>query len=184
MLLCMILMAAALSACAGKTDDKKQGTKTAGTKKDESKEERTAKGESEKGMTAPDFEVTLLSGKTVKLSDYRGKRVLLNFWATWCGPCVQEMPAFQRLSEDYPDDVVILAVNCGESKEEVESFVQKNGYTFPIALDENLEASNLYPATSIPLTLIVDEEGDIVYSSYGASDADTMYAHYKEELGL
>ncbi|MFR7442293.1 MAG: peroxiredoxin family protein [Sellimonas intestinalis] len=57
----------------GKTDDKKQGTKTAGTKKDESKEERTAKGESEKGMTAPDFEVTLLSGKTVKLSDYRGK---------------------------------------------------------------------------------------------------------------
>ena len=173
MLLCMILMAAALSACAGKTDDKKQGTKTAGTKKDESKEERTAKGESEKGMTAPDFEVTLLSGKTVKLSDYRGKRVLLNFWATWCGPCVQEMPAFQRLSEDYPDDVVILAVNCGESKEEV-----------PIALDENLEASNLYPATSIPLTLIVDEEGDIVYSSYGASDADTMYAHYKEELGL
>ena len=73
----------------------------------------------------------------------------------------------QRLSEDYPDDVVILAVNCGESKEEVENLYRRMVITFPIALDENLEASNLYPATSIPLTLIVDEEGDIVYSSYG-----------------
>ena len=183
MLLCMILMAAALLPVRGKRMTR---SRYKNSRHEKGRKQRGA--DSKGGIGERDdssgLEVTLLSGKTVKLSDYRGKRVLLNFWATWCGPCVQEMPAFQRLSEDYPDDVVILAVNCGESKEEVESFVQKNGYTFPIALDENLEASNLYPATSIPLTLIVDEEGDIVYSSYGASDADTMYAHYKEELGL
>ena len=141
MLLCMILMAAALSACAGKTDDKKQGTKTAGTKKDESKEERTAKGESEKGMTAPDFEVTLLSGKTVKLSDYRGKRVLLNFWATWCGPCQREMPDIQAMYEDLglnEEDVVVLAVanpksdqypyNQDVSEDEVKRFLEEETF--------------------------------------------------------
>lgn len=140
--------------------------------------------ESEEKVLATDFEVTLISGETVKLSDFQGKKVLLNFWATWCGPCVQEMPAFQRLYEEYPDDFVILAVNCGDSEADVRDFAEENDYTFNIAIDEDLAASSLYPTYSIPLTLIVDEEGYIVYGSYGASDADTMYEHYKEELGL
>lgn len=143
-----------------------------------------AGGETEEKVAAVDFEVTLVSGETVKLSDYLGKKVLVNFWATWCGPCVQEMPAFQKLSENYPEDVVILAVNCGETEEDVKDFVEDKGYTFPIAIDENLEACSLYPTSSIPLTLIVDEEGYVTYASYGASDADTMYEHYKNELGL
>ena len=140
--------------------------------------------QTEEKVPAVDFEVKLVSGETVKLSDYLGKKVLVNFWATWCGPCVQEMPAFQRLSEDYPDDVVILAVNCGDSASDVEDFVKDNGYTFNIAIDETLEASSLYPTSSIPLTLIIDEDGYVTYASYGASDADTMYELYKQELGL
>lgn len=140
--------------------------------------------ETSESVLATDFEVTLVTGETVKLSDYRGKKVLLNFWATWCGPCVQEMPAFQKLSEDYPDDIVILAVNCGDSESDVKDFVNENGYTFNIAIDESLEVSSLYPTSSIPLTLIIDEEGYVIYGSYGASDADTMYELYKEELGL
>ena len=127
--------------------------------------------ESEEKVLATDFEVTLISGETVKLSDFQGKKVLLNFWATWCGPCVQEMPAFQRLYEEYPDDFVILAVNCGDSEADVRDFAEENDYTFNIAIDEDLAASSLYPTYSIPLTLIVDEEGYIVYGSYGASDA-------------
>lgn len=140
--------------------------------------------ETSESVLATDFEVTLVTGETVKLSDYRGKKVLLNFWATWCGPCVQEMPTFQKLSEDYPDDIVILAVNCGDSESDVKDFVNENGYTFNIAIDESLEVSSLYPTSSIPLTLIIDEEGYVIYGSYGASDADTMYELYKEELGL
>ena len=140
--------------------------------------------ESEEKVLATDFEVTLVSGETVKLSDFCGKKVLLNFWATWCGPCVQEMPAFQRLYEEYPDDFVILAVNCGDSEGDVRDFAEENSYTFNIGIDENLAASSLYPTYSIPLTLIVDEEGYIIYGSYGAYDADTMYEHYKEELEL
>lgn len=152
----------------------------------ETSEQSNADSQSEtsESVLATDFEVTLVTGETVKLSDYRGKKVLLNFWATWCGPCVQEMPAFQKLSEDYPDDIVILAVNCGDSESDVKDFVNENGYTFNIAIDESLEVSSLYPTSSIPLTLIIDEEGYVIYGSYGASDADTMYELYKEELGL
>lgn len=152
----------------------------------ETSEQSNADSQSEtsESVLATDFEVTLVTGETVKLSDYRGKKVLLNFWATWCGPCVEEMPAFQKLSEDYPDDIVILAVNCGDSESDVKDFVNENGYTFNIAIDESLEVSSLYPTSSIPLTLIIDEEGYVIYGSYGASDADTMYELYKEELGL
>ena len=193
LILCLILGAAtALSACSAKEtkdsntnqSESEEKDSTASQSEGEEKDSTASQSESEEKILATDFEVTLLSGETVKLSDYLGKKVLVNFWATWCGPCVQEMPAFQRLSEDYPDEFVILAVNCGDSEAEVRDFAEENGYTFNIAPDENLEASSLYPTTSIPLTLIVDEEGYVTYASYGAADADSMYELYKNELGL
>ena len=191
----MILMAAALSACAGKTDDKKQGTKTAGTKKDESKEERTAKGESEKGMTAPDFEVTLLSGKTVKLSDYRGKRVLLNFWATWCGPCQREMPDIQKLYEKYgknTGDVIVLGVanpktkdapnNQDQAEPGIVQYLSDNGYSYPVLMDRTGALFSAYGITSFPTTFMIDQEGNVFGYVTGMLTADIMESIVRQTL--
>lgn len=137
-------------------------------------------------QTAPDFQAELTSGETVSLSDYKGKKVLLNFWATWCSPCVGEMPALQKLSEEYPQELVVLAVNCGEDEATVKKFLEKNDYTFPIALDEENEIQSLYPGVleGIPYTVILDEDGKVTEESLGASSADQMYLYYKEILEL
>jgi len=133
----------------------------------------------------PNFEMTLLNGETAALEDYRGKAVLLNFWATWCGPCVGEMPAFQSLTEDYPDDLVILAVNCSEDADTVQEFIDNNSYTFPVILDEDGTIQAMFGGiTSIPMTIVLDAEGYVINQHLGAADADTMYETYKEELGL
>lgn len=200
--LCLTLTAApALSGCTGDTEGAKEpsdtsatesGSQTADTSATEFDSqtaelpEQTEQAESSEKEKSPatDFAVTLLNGDTVNLSDYQGKKVLLNFWATWCGPCVREMPALQQLSEEYPDELVVLAVNCGDSEQDVQDFAEENGYTFPIGLDEDMTVSTLYGAYSIPLTIIVDEDGYITYASRGAADADTMYNQYKEALGL
>ena len=133
------------------------------------------------GNLAPDFETTLLTGETVKLSDYRGKVVILNFWASWCPPCVSEMPAFTRLCDEYGDRLVVFAVNCGELKADVQAFVDKNGYAFPVGMDENNAID--YPTSSIPYTLVLDEAGCITHVQLGAGDAETMYTQiYKPAL--
>ena len=133
----------------------------------------------------PDFEMTFLDGGTASFEEYRGKKVLLNFWATWCGPCVGEMPAFQKLADEYPEELVILAVNCSEAQSTVQKFNQSKGYTFPIILDADGAIQAIFGGvTSLPLTVIIDEEGYIVTASEGAADADTMYGLYKEALGL
>ena len=176
MLLCMILMAAALSACAGKTDDKKQGTKTAGTKKDESKEERTAKGESEKGMTAPDFEVTLLSGKTVKLSDYRGKRVLLNFWATWCPPCVGELPHIEKKYAEYKDKMHFVILSVDDNEQDPARFIQSKGYTFPAAYGDHQALGRAYGIDAIPASYIISADGHIIARIVGSMNESSLDA--------
>lgn len=135
-------------------------------------------------VLAPDFEVQLTTGETVKLSDYQGKKVILNFWATWCGPCVAEMPAFQKLNDEYPDTLAILAVNCAEDADTVNAFIEKNQYTFPIGLDPDYTVQKLYPANGIPYTILIDEEGYVTHVSQGAADADTMYDAYKDALEL
>lgn len=136
------------------------------------------------GNKAPDFTAELIDGSTVTLSDFKGKPVIINFWATWCGPCVKEMPAFERLKENYGDEIGILAVNCGEDADTIKDFADANGYTFPIVLDEEYQVSMLYPTNSIPYTVVIDGNGKVTHVSSGAVDADTMYERYKEALGL
>ena len=114
------------------------------------------------GGEAPDFELTLLSGETFRLSEQRGKVVLINIWATWCGPCTMEMPDIDRLAKDYAEELVVIGVNCGESEETVAQFVTENGYSYNFATDTDYYVSGiLYPTTAIPYTIVVNADGVI-----------------------
>lgn len=129
----------------------------------------------ERGMIAPDFEVMTLGGEQVKLSDYRGERVMLNFWATWCPPCRAEMPDMQKLSED--EDVTILALNMTESEnnvERVDEFIDELGLTFPVLMDEASEVMNSYKVQVYPTSYMIDSNGRIQYITLGAMNYDQM----------
>ena len=126
----------------------------------------------------PDFTVLDRDGNPVKLSDLRGKPVILNFWASWCGPCQSEMPDFQKAYEMYGDDVHFMIVNVTDgSRETVETaraYVDGQGYTFPIYFDTTLEAAILYGASAIPLSVFMDAEGRYVAHASGALSAATL----------
>lgn len=112
------------------------------------------------GMEASDFEIELIDGETFKLSEQRGKVVLINIWATWCGPCVAEMPEIDQLAEDYEDDLVVIGINCGETEQTVADFVEENGYDYLFAADPDYEiCSQLNFTNAIPYTIVVDREG-------------------------
>ena len=146
-----------------------------------SEEEYTFK-EVVEGDAAPEFTAPLVDGSTFTLSENKGKVILLNFWATWCGPCVGEMPAFQDLDKEYGDEVAILAVNCIESKETVDRFLEETGYDFPIAYDEDGVVSFTYPSSGIPYTLVIGKDGIVQKIYVGAADADTQYQIYKAAI--
>ena len=119
------------------------------------------------GKTAPDFELKDLSEKSVKLSDFRGKNVVLNFWASWCPPCREEMPEFQRIHNENQGNLVVVGVNLQESKENAESFVKKLSITFPILLDPNAQVKDLYNVFTQPVTYFIDKDGKIVDKKFG-----------------
>ena len=133
------------------------------------------------GDVAPDFTATLVNGGTFRLSDYDNKIVLVNFWATWCGPCVGEMPAFENLKKDNMDDVEIICVNCSEDKDTVDKFVRQEGYTFNIGYDTSGKIGAYYPTTGIPYTVVVNK-GKINMIYVGAYDAGTQYQEYKKAI--
>lgn len=116
----------------------------------------------EEGEVAPDFELETLSGEKAKLSDFRGKKVFLNFWASWCGPCKEEMPDMQTFYDQYQDEVEIVAVNLtGKENNEDDAieFVEAYQYTYPILLDRELKAGTLYSVVAIPTTYFINSEG-------------------------
>ena len=131
------------------------------------------------GDVAPDFTVKLVDGSKFTLSDHDNEVVLINFWASWCGPCVGEMPAFERLNED--GNAVIIGINCGEEVSDVYKFVQNYGYTYPIAYDTDYTVGYYYPTDGIPYTVVVDH-GIIHEIFVGAYDADAMYREYSSSI--
>jgi peroxiredoxin len=131
------------------------------------------------GAKAPDFELKTLTGETVKLSDFKGKKVMLNFWATWCPPCKAEMPAMEEFHKEAGDDVVILAVNI-DPHLDVKTFVDENKITFSIPLDAEDKVNEMYQVLSIPTTYFIDTKGNIGFKYIGALNLDTMKQYTKE----
>ena len=115
----------------------------------------------EEGSAAPDFTLPLMNGGEVNLSDYRGKVVLLNIWATWCNPCREEMPSMQQFYQNMkgkPFEILAASIDTRGSTD-VDPFVKQLGLTFPILLDSDKKVNNLYQATGVPETFIIDKNG-------------------------
>ncbi|MFS0557520.1 peroxiredoxin family protein [Brevibacillus sp. 179-C9.3 HS] len=130
------------------------------------------------GNLAPDFELQTLAGESVKLSDFRGKKVIVNMWATWCPPCRAEMPDMQKFYEKYKEEnVTILAVNMTTSEKNVESiptFLDEFGITFPVVLDEQNEVAEIYQVVALPSSYIIDANGVIQQKVIGPMNYEMM----------
>jgi len=121
------------------------------------------------GNLAPDFQLHNLEGKPVSLSDFRGKSVILNFWATWCGPCVFEMPYLQQVYEEYSaNGLVLLAVNIDASSSKVTKFLQGHNLSLPVLLDTKQNVARRYNTRYIPTTFFIDKDGIIQVVKVGA----------------
>jgi peroxiredoxin len=121
------------------------------------------------GQKAPDFELQNLNGQAVSLKDLQGKAVLLNFWATWCGPCRGEMPFLEEIYQEWSDEkFVLLSVNIGEGSSQVKDFLQSNGLTLPVLLDTRQVVAEQYYITAIPTTFFIDKDGIIQYKVVGS----------------
>lgn len=159
----------------GSRDDEGQGNSG------ESIEEETASDTEESAVQrvkAPDFVVYDAEGNELRLSDYEGKPVVLNFWASWCGPCRSEMPEFNEKYQELKEDVQFLMVNLTDGERETvrtaSAFVEKGGYSFPVAYDQRSDAAKTYGIYSIPTTYFIDAEGYAAAHAAGAIDADTL----------
>ena len=135
---------------------------------------------------APDFALQTLDGKAVRLSDYKGQVVLINFWATWCPPCVREIPRLVRVSETYRDQgLVVLGINTTfqDDRGKVAQFVRDQGISYPVLLDETGEVGQIYPARLMPTTYLIDRSGRIVHTKVGEVDEATLSEQVLALLG-
>ena len=134
-------------------------------------------GSSQAAVAAPDFTAMDGEGNEVRLSDYQGKPVVLNFWATWCGYCKEEMPDFQTAYEKYPD-VQFLMVNATDGVQETldkaKSYVHDQGFTFPVVYDTELDAVNTYGINAFPCTFFIDGDGNLVARGSGMLTMETL----------
>jgi thiol-disulfide isomerase/thioredoxin len=134
------------------------------------------------GNSAPDFEIPLLSGGTMRLSDLRGKPVLINFMTTWCPPCQKEFPAVQQIHEEYGDQVLVLAISVGEPREDVAASFGDLPYTFEIAYDTDDLLYADYQIDFIPQSFFIDADGVIVDYLSGGSTYPAFEAGVKKLL--
>ena len=120
------------------------------------------------GQTAPDFALKSSSGENLRLSEYRGDVVMVNFWATWCGPCRQEMPILDELYARYQRvGFSLLGVNIDDNSSKAMNMVNELGVTFPVLFDSRKEVSELYDVDAMPVTLLIDREGTVRYVHQG-----------------
>lgn len=133
--------------------------------------------QSTEDTSAPDFTAIDKDGNKVSLSDFRGKPVVLNLWASWCPPCKQELPDFENAYKEHTD-VQFMMVNMTDGNRETldiaQSFIQDNGYEFPVFYDTEYSCAIAYNATSLPATYFIDENGDLIAKATGMIDAETL----------
>lgn len=134
-------------------------------------------------IIAPDFSLITLEGSEGALSDHLGKAVLVNFWATWCPPCRAEMPLIQEFADLYGDDLVVLAVNVGESEGEIRAFVEEYGFTLTFLVDPANEVSQLYRVRGYPTSIFIDSEGMVKAVHIGELDKP-LISEYLATIGL
>ena len=127
---------------------------------------------------APDFTFYDAEGNAYKLSDFRGRPVILNFWASWCGPCKSEMPDFEEKYLEYGEKIHFLMVNLTDGQQETvetaSAFLEKQGYTFPVYFDSAIEGAYAYGVNAVPVTYFLDAEGNFVAWGQGALSAETL----------
>lgn len=129
--------------------------------------------------SAPDFTVIDKDGKSISLSDFSGNPIVVNFWASWCGPCKSEMPDYEEMYREYSEKgVVFMMVNMTDGSRETvrtaQNFIISKGYTFPVYFDTLFSAANAYRVSSIPYSVFINRDGKIVYSRLGIIDADAI----------
>ena len=164
------------------------GDNLAVTESTVSKEENNSSSESnaasEDVPLAPDFTVYDINGNEIKLSDFIGKKVIVNFWASWCGPCKNEMPDFQKSYEKYGNDIVFMMVNMtdgsSETVDSAKSFIEKSGYSFPIYFDKDESALYAYYVYSIPATYFISSDGTLAAYARGMINEEAL----TEGIGL
>ena len=132
----------------------------------------------EETSIAPDFTVVDGEGNEHKLSDFFGKPIVLNFWASWCGPCKSEMPDFDEVYAEYKEDIHFLMVNLTDGNRETVSsakeFIEEQGYSFPVYYDTKLEAMMAYYAYSIPMTFFINAEGEMIAYAQSAISKEVL----------
>lgn len=167
-----------------KKEDVPEETKDNGT---ESEKTETSEDPGAKRQEAVDVTFYDSEGKAVKLSDYYGKPVVMNFWATWCGYCKKEMPDFQEVYEEYKDKVEFLFINSTdgsrETREKAETYLKEQGYTIPAFYDEDLDAVYTYSVNSLPTTMLLDKQGRVAAYAPGLVEKEALVSALDALLG-
>lgn len=162
----------------GITENSQQGQVDGSSQNPSSGDNGDADSDAEQELNiAPDFTVYDGDGNPVKLSDFFGKPIVLNFWASWCMPCKAEMPDFEEVYRERGDEIQFLMVNCTGGRETLDTaktFIAESGYTFPVYYDTDLDASMTYGANSIPVTFFIDADGYLTAYAQGTTSTEVL----------
>jgi thiol-disulfide isomerase/thioredoxin len=137
----------------------------------------------EKNQPVSEFSLKDLSGTEIRLGDLKGKPILINFWASWCIPCREEMPLIEKYFQKYPQELQVVAVNDGESEEVVRTFAEGLDLSFPILLDPQSDTSRRYNVLGLPTTFFIDKNGILKYQHTGIL-TEAQLLNYLKELGI